>query len=118
MIALAGSHRRGVHDRKAELGIFGAGAGAAAARDDEQPAVDLLPPVHARGILLADEAALGEADAVQLGRIAFEPEDVAKLRPPFGDAEAQAVVEPAARGLARGASQRRPSAGRRGSATP
>ena len=34
---------------------------------DEEPAVDLLPPVHSRGVLLADEAALGEADAVQLG---------------------------------------------------
>ena len=89
---------------------------AAVALDHDQPAVDLLPPVHPRGILLADEAALGEADAVQLGRIAFEPEDVAELGAAFADAEAQAMLEPAGGGLVRRApSQRRPSAGSRGS---
>ena len=70
-------------------------------RHDEEPAIDLLPPVHPRGILLADEAALGEADAVQLGGIAFEPEDVAELGAALGDAEAKAMLEPAARRLRR-----------------
>ena len=65
--------------------------------DHDQPAVDLGPPVHPRGIFLADEAALGEADAVQLGGIAFEPEEVAELGAAFADAEAQAVLEPAGR---------------------
>ena len=91
----------------------------AVAFDHDQPAVDLLPPVHPRGILLADEAALGEADAVQFGGIAFEPEEVAELGAAFADAEAQAMLEPAAwRARRRGASQRRPSAARRGSGTP
>src|SRR5690242_4067940 len=63
--------------------------------DDNEAAIDLLPPVHPRRILLADEAALGQADAVELCRIAFEPEDVSELRAPFADAEAQPMLEPA-----------------------
>src|SRR4051812_24465974 len=66
---------------------------------DEETAVDLLPPVHPRGVLLPDETALGEADAVELRGVAFEPEDVAKLRAAFAHAEPQAVLEPAARGV-------------------
>ena len=62
---------------------------------DDKPAIDLLPPVHPGGILLPDEAALGEADAVQLGGIAFEPEDIAELGPAFADAEAQSMFKPA-----------------------
>ena len=68
-----------------------------------QPAVDLLPPVHPRGIFLADEAALGEADAVQFRGIAFEPEDVAELGAAFADAEAKAMLEPAVAGSSGGA---------------
>ena len=71
--------------------------GPAVALDHDQAAIDLLPPVHPRGILLADEAALGEADAVQFRRIAFEPEQVAELGAAFADAEAQAVLQPAVR---------------------
>ena len=83
--------------------------------DDDEAAVDLLPPVHPRGILLADIAALGEADAVQLGRIAFEPESLvrAELGDAFGDAERQAVREPA---LGRLAGGREPAAAERGQA--
>src|SRR6478672_1295519 len=66
----------------------------------DEAAVDLLPPVHAGGILLPHEATLGEADAIQLCRIALEPEEVAELGPPFADAEAQAVFEPIRCGLA------------------
>ena len=58
-----------------------------------QPAVDLLPPVHPRGVLLADETALGEADAVQFHRIALEPEDLAELPAPLGNTEAEAMAE-------------------------
>ena len=77
-----------------------------------------MPPVHPRGILLADEAALGEADPVQLGGIAFEPEDVAELGAAFADAEAQAMLEPA---CCRFASRREPAPAERcsaGQATP
>ena len=89
-------------DRQAEIRINDAGARSGfARRHDDQPAVDLLPPVHPRGILLADEAALGEADAVQLGGIAFEPEEVAELGAALADAEAEAVLEPAGGRLVR-----------------
>ena len=71
---------------QAEIGIIDARAVATLAFDHEQPAIDLLTPVHPRGILLADEATLGEADAVQLRRVAFEPEQVTQLRAPFADA--------------------------------
>ena len=100
-----------VDDGEAELGIFDARALATAALDHEQAAIDLLPPVHPRGILLADEAALGEADPVQLGRIAFEPEHVAELRAAFADAEAEPVLEPADCRLGRG---REPAPAERG----
>src|SRR4051794_14656018 len=63
--------------------------------DHYQAAVDLRAPVHPRGILLADEATLGEADAVQFGRVAFEPEQVAELGPPFAHSKAQPMLEPA-----------------------
>jgi len=46
-------------------------------RDNEKTSVDLLPPVHPGGIFLADKTALGEADSVEFGGIALEPEDVA-----------------------------------------
>src|SRR4051794_29834100 len=65
--------------------------------DHDQPAIDLLPPVHPRGVLLADETALAEADAVQLRRIALEPQDIAELGPAFAHAEAEAVLKPAGR---------------------
>ena len=92
-----------MYDRQAELGINDPRArSAAVVSDDDQPPIDLLPPVHAGGIFLADEAALGEADAVQLGGIAFEPEQVAKLGAAFAHAEAQAMVEPAGAGGRRG----------------
>ncbi len=81
--------------------------------DHDQAAVDLGAPVHPRGIFLADEAALGEADAVQFGGVAFEPEDVAKLGAAFADAEAQAVLEPARRGFAR---RPKPAPAKRGEA--
>src|SRR5205085_9351598 len=69
-----------------ELGIMDAGARTrCVGLDHHQTLVDLPPPVHPRGVLLADEAALGEADAVELGGIAFEPEDVAELNAAFAD---------------------------------
>ena len=43
---------------------YGVDPGATIALDNDQPAIDLLPPVHPRGILLADKAAFAEADAV------------------------------------------------------
>ena len=82
--------------REIELGIVDAAARSGRiGRHDEQPPVDLLPPIHPGGILLADEAALGKADAVQFGGVAFEPEQVSKLGASFGDGEAEAVLEPA-----------------------
>ena len=89
--------------RQAEVRIERLRAGARlACGNHDEATVDLLPPVHARRILLADEAALGEADAVQLGGIAFEPEDVAQLRATLADSEAEAVFEPAFRRISRG----------------
>src|SRR5438046_670627 len=83
-------------DRKAEFGIGSAGARAGCVGlDYDQPAVDLAPPVHPRGIFLADKAALGEADAVELDRIALQPEQVAELGATFADAEAEAMLKPA-----------------------
>src|SRR5438128_3819869 len=76
--------------REAELGIMDPRARAGRAGfDRHQSAVDLLTPVHPRGIFLADEATFGEADAVQFGCVAFEPEDIAKLEAAFGHSEAQ-----------------------------
>ena len=69
--------------------------------DHEQPAIDLLPPVHARRIFLTDEAALVEADAVQFGSVAFEPEKVAELSAALADTKAKAMFKPAVGGLVR-----------------
>src|SRR5438270_6902144 len=82
-------------NREAELGIMNARArgGRFRLHHDQSP-VDLLPPVHAGGVLLADEAALGEAYTVQFGRIAFEPENVAKLGAAFANPKPEAVFEP------------------------
>jgi hypothetical protein len=59
-------------------------------------AVDLLPPVHPRGVFLPDIAALGEADAVEFGGIAFEPQGcvAAQFGAAFGNAQRQAVRAP------------------------
>jgi hypothetical protein len=65
-------------------------------RNDQHPPVDLGAPVHPRRIFLADVAALGEAHPVQLGRIAFEPEDVADLPAAFADSKPEPVFQPAA----------------------
>ena len=90
-------------DRPAEFGIMNSGARARSiAFHHDEPPIDLLPPVHPGGILLADEAAFAEADAVQFGGVAFEPEDIAELRAAFGDAEAKAMLEPAGRRSIRG----------------
>src|SRR3954470_19273559 len=84
-------------DREAKLGVVDACArSGSVGLDHDQPPIDLLPPVHPRGILLADEAALGEADAIQLGGVAFEPEQVAELGAAFANAETEAMLEPAA----------------------
>src|SRR5262245_16067759 len=61
---------------------------------DDQPAVDLLPPVHSGGILLTDKAALGETDAVQLGGIAFEPKQLAKLGAALAHTQPKPMLEP------------------------
>src|SRR3546814_6562779 len=65
-------------------------------RHHDQPPVDLLPPVHPRGILLSDITAIGEADAVQFRRIAFEPQrrPVAEFPASLGDAQRQPVRAP------------------------
>src|SRR3712207_5832996 len=65
--------------------------------DDDQAAVDLLPVVHPGGVFLADVAALGEADAIELGRVAFEPERLvgAELGAAFGDSEREPMLQPA-----------------------
>ena len=42
---------------------------------------------------------LRETDAVQLGRVAFEPEEVAELGTAFADAETKAMLQPAVRHL-------------------
>ncbi|MDR6128908.1 hypothetical protein QE452_003572 [Sphingomonas sp. SORGH_AS438] len=68
-------------------------------RRDDQPPVHLAAMVHPRGILLPDIAALGEADAVQLARIAFQPQRLgrAELAHPLGHAQPQAMRGPALR---------------------
>jgi hypothetical protein len=85
-------------DHQAEIGIAGARAlpGLTDRRHD-QPAIDLGAIVHARRILLADIAALGEADAAKLAGVAFEPQCLvlAEFPNPFGNSEAQAVRHPA-----------------------
>src|SRR3546814_8632444 len=48
--------------------------------------------MHPRGILLPDIAALGEADAAQLGRIALKPQGLARSQ--FGDALGHAQPQP------------------------
>ncbi len=83
-----------------KLGIMGAGALAGRVRrHDHEAPVDLLPVVHPGCILLAHIAALGKADAVQLGGVAFEPERLvgAELRPSLSDAEAETMLEPPSR---------------------
>ena len=80
---------------ESKVGISDARAFATASLDDEQATIDLLPPIHARGVFLADEAPLGEADPIEIRRVAFEPEQVAKLGAAFTDPEAEAVLEPA-----------------------
>ena len=92
-----------MNDRKAELGIGGPRPVAAVALDHDQPAIDLAPPVHPGGVFLADEAAFGETDAVQLGRVAFQPEQVAKLGAAFAGPETEAVFQPALGGRRCGA---------------
>jgi hypothetical protein len=62
-------------------------------RHDDEAAVDLRAVVHPGGIFLADIAALGEADSVQLGGIAFEPEKVGQFRAALSDAEPEPVFE-------------------------
>ena len=107
-------HRRG----RARDSRRGRAAGCAAL-DNDQPPIDLLSPVHPRRVFLADEAALAEADAVQFGGIAFEPEDVAELGAAFANAKAEAMLEPADLPARRAApSQRWPSSNRRGSGVP
>jgi hypothetical protein len=88
-------------DGQAKIGIIDADP-VSASPEDEQAPVDLRPPVHPRRILLADVAALSEADAVELGCVAFEPEEVAKLGAALAHAQAKAVLEPAARRFGRG----------------
>src|SRR5205085_1501697 len=73
----------------------------AVALHHQEPAIDLLSPIHPRGVLLADEAALGETNSVQLHGIAFEPEDIAELGAAFADAEPKTVLEPARRRFGR-----------------
>src|SRR5918993_5422030 len=89
-------------DRQSELLIDDAGSRTGfGGRHDDKPPIDLLPPVHSRRVLLPDEAALGEADAVELDGVAFEPEDVTELRPALADTQAQTVLEPAGSRLIR-----------------
>ena len=88
----------GVNDSKTKLGIVNPGA-LIASPNYEEPTIDLLPPIHPGGILLADEAALGETDPIQLGGIAFKPEKVAEFGSAFADAKAKAMLEPPVRGL-------------------
>ena len=83
-------------DRQSELLVKDAGSRSRfGGGHDDEPPIDLMPPVHSSGIFLPDEAALGEADAVQLGRVAFQPEQVAQLGPSLANAQAEAVFEPA-----------------------
>ena len=84
---------------KPKIGISGAYPFAAIALNHDQSAVDLLPPIHPGGIFLSDEATLGEADAVQLDRIALQPEQVAEFGVALAYAEAEAVIEPAFGGI-------------------
>ena len=84
-----------MNDRQAYVRIFNAGALSAVALDHQEPAIDLLPPVHASGIFLPDETAFREADPVQFDRIAFEPEDIAEFSTTLRDAEAEPMLKPA-----------------------
>src|SRR4029079_10746331 len=94
--------RAPMFDGEADVGVDNLGARPLfRGRHDHQPTVDLLPPVHPRRVLLADEAALGEADAAQFSGIAFEPEDIGELGAAFADAEVEAMFEPAGRRLVR-----------------
>src|SRR6185437_10727452 len=99
-----------MNDRTVDLGIFDARA-RAAADGHEQAAIDLLPPVHPRGIFLPHEAALGEADAVKLRSVAFEPKEIGEFPPSLANAKVQAMLEPADRGLVR---RREPALSERG----
>ena len=80
--------------RQAEVGIGDANALAAVAFNHQQAPVDLRPPVHPGRILLPDEAALGEADAIQFGGIAFEPQQVAELGRTLAHPKPQAMLAP------------------------
>lgn len=87
-------------DHHAEFGIARTGAIAAVAqRRDDQAPVDLGPMVHPCGVLLPDVAALGEADAVQFARVAFQPERfaIAEFRHALRHAERQAMRQPSLR---------------------
>ena len=92
-----------VFDREAEVRIVDPRFAGRPPLDNDQPAVDLLPPVHPRRIFLTDEAALVEADAVQFGSIAFEPKKVAELDAALADTKAKAMLKPAVGGLSGGA---------------
>ena len=85
-------------DRETEVRIEDPGSWAGlGGGDDHQSAIDLLPPVHPGSVLLADETTLGETDPVQLGRIAFEPEQIAQFGLSFAHPQAQPMAEPALR---------------------
>jgi hypothetical protein len=84
-----------MNDRQVEFAIFSPSSLDPRALHNDEAAIDLLPPVHPRRILLADEATLGEADAIQFGCVAFEPEKIAKLGASFADPKAEAMLEPA-----------------------
>src|SRR5688500_10491051 len=89
---LHGKAELGIMDHRPRAGRFG--------RNDDQAAVDLRAVVHARRILLADIAALGEADSAQLGGIGLEPEYLvrAELGAAFGHAERETMGAPGAFG--------------------
>ena len=80
-------------DREAKIGIGGLAALflGPVERDHHQPPIDLLSPIHPRGVLLPDIATLFEADAVEFDGIGLEPQDIGKLRAAFGNAEREAM---------------------------
>ena len=83
-------------DCEAQFGIVGLAAlfFRSIERNDDQATIDLLAPIHPRGIFLPDIAALGKADAVEIDCIGFEPQYVAQFRPPLGHAPMQAMRAP------------------------
>ena len=85
MIAPPRSSNSAMLNGESKIGIMNSSSRTRLVRGhDHEPPVDLLPPVHSGGVLLPDEAAFGEADPVQLGRVAFQPENVAEFGPAFG----------------------------------